>query len=206
MFEKFESWTLVSPGPPELFTASWNFWSQRGYRLMSTGPASFQGRSFYSRLGLYRVVDVTVVPAGTGAMVQFRYRADVSEAGAVGGVVAAVILFPVAVVGGAISWHQYETDFENERWAFWNYLTAQMHVAPAANTVAPLPPPPEATPVASAPAAAAPAPATSAPAATPAAAPLPSGGSPAPTGSCPACGKPLAGEGKFCHSCGAKIG
>ena len=234
MFEKFESWSFVSPGPAEVFASSWTYWGQRGYRMMSTGPSSFQGRSFQSRLGLYRVVDITVVPSGTGTVVQMRYRADVSEAGAAGGVILAVVLFPVAVVGGAISWHEYETDFQNERWAYWNFLSSQVHVAPATGTPVPQAPPPSAavpppsgSPIPSpAPAEAAPAlpastsaplpsssvaPQAQAPAAVPAPAPPPGSGpssSPPPSSApnCSSCGKPLAGEAKFCASCGAKTG
>ncbi len=203
MFEKFEAWTLLSPAADQVFNSSWAFWGQRGYRMLSTGPTSFQGRSFQSRLGLYRVVDVTVVPAGNGAVVQFRYRADVSESGAVGGVVLAVVLLPVAVVGGAISWHTYETDFTNERWAYWNFLSAQMHASLASGSVAPPPPSPGSAAVS------APAPAPTPPGApAPAGAPRPPPSTPAAPGAlgtCPSCQKPLAGEAKFCASCGTKI-
>lgn len=209
MFEKFESWTFSAPGPSELFQTSWKFWGERGYRLAATSPTSFQGRSFHSRLGLHRVVDVTILPSGAGAIAQLRYRADVTEAGAAGGVVLAVVLFPVAVVGGAISWHTYQRDFEEERWAFWNVLSRDGGAQPAPGTVIPVPPmtvagtPPPSAPPATNYAPGAPA-ATSPPPATP---PLPvtappSGGSPV----CKSCGAPLAGQGRFCASCGTAAG
>lgn len=177
VFEKFESWTFRSPAPTELFPAAWNFWAQRGYALHSTGPYALQGRSFQSRIGIHRVVDLTVLPSGTGTTVQLRYRADVSPEAAAGGVVAAVILLPLAVVGAAISWHEYESDWSRERWEFWNFLVTASKAEPA--TGVPTPTPPDAAPASA-----------------------PSG--PAPS-TCPACRAAVTGEGRFCSSCGAAI-
>ena len=185
VFEKFEVWTFQAPGASELHTASWQFWGQRGYNLRATGPGTFQGRSFQSKLGIHRVVDVTVLPSGSGGVVQVRFRADVREDVAVGGAVVAVLLLPVAVVGAAISWHEYETDWSQERWAFWNYLVGTARAAPVPNV--PIPPAPVA-PIGTG--------------------PLPSAGS-SPTApserNCPACGTPVSGAGKFCTSCGAAV-
>ena len=187
VFEKFEVWNFQAPDAGELHAASWQFWGQRGYGLRSTGPGTFQGRSFQSRLGIHRVVDVSVLPSGSGTVVQTRFRADVREDVAVGGAVVAVLLLPVAVVGAAISWHEYETDWSQERWAFWNYLVSTARASPVPNV--PVPPPPLAPP---------------------ATGPLPStpGGSPAPPSSerrCPACGAAVTGAGKFCTTCGAAV-
>lgn len=205
MFEKFESWNFSSPTPAELFPSAWNFWTDRSYRLVSTGPTSFQGKSFHSRLGLHRVLDVTVLPSGSGTLVQLRYRADVTEAGAAGGVIAAVVLFPVAVVGGALSWHTYEKDFQEERWAFWNHLTGSLKATPAQGTHAPAPPsvaPPPPPPPPSSGTASPPPPPPPPPASGPPG--LPDTSVPQPASPiCQACGKPLAGEAKFCASCGA---
>ena len=194
VFEKFEVWTFLLPGATELHEGAWRFWGERGYHLRATGPGAFQGRSFQSKLGIHRVVDVAVLPYGTGAVVQLRFRADVREDVAVGGAVIAVLLLPVAVVGAAISWHEYETDWSQERWAFWNYLVGTAQARPLPN--APMPPSPIPT-------------APGSPAA-PSAGPLPSRsdgafGPSSPRSHCPACGVPVTGAGKFCASCGAAL-
>ena len=187
VFEKFEVWTFQAPAATELHASAWQFWGQRGYSLRSTGPGAFQGRSFHSKLGIHRVVDVTVLPSGSGAVVQVRFRADVREDVAVGGAVVAVLLLPVAVVGAAISWHEYETDWSQERWAFWNYLVGTARASPVPNV--PMPPPP------SAPSPAGPLPST------------PGGPSPPPPSErrCPACGASVTGAARFCASCGAAL-
>ena len=181
VFEKFEAWTFQSPAATEMHASAWQFWGQRGYNLRSTGPGSFQGRSFQSKLGIHRVVDVTVLPSGPGSIVQLRFRADVREDAAVGGAVLAVLLLPVAVIGAAVSWHSYETDWSQERWAFWNHLVGSGLAKPAPNVLVP----PMTAPSPSA----------------------PSGAPPARTSEarCPSCGTPATGAGKFCASCGTAL-
>ena len=187
VFEKFEAWNFEWPGGTDLHASAWQFWGQRGYQLHPTGPGAFQGRSFQSKLGIHRVVDVTVLPSGSGAVVLLRFRADVREDVAVGGAVVAVLLLPVAVVGAAISWHEYENDWSQERWAFWNYLVSTARARPVAS--APVPPAP-------------PVPGGSGPPPTaPSSPPAPAG----PGVFCPACGAPVTGAGKFCSACGIAI-
>lgn len=199
VFDKFEAWTFATPAAPEISASAQTYWSQRGYQLQSTGPTAFQGRSFRSKIGIYRVVDVTVRSSGAGAVVHLRYRADIRPEVAAGGVVVAVLLFPVAVVGAAISWHEYERDWSEERWDFWNFLLRSAKATPATATPPPPPPPPALGSSPSSPPTAA--------ASTPAAPPS----SPAATrpvigaSVCPACAAPVTGEGKFCASCGAVL-
>ena len=184
VFEKFETWTFEAPAAPELFSAAWTFWGQRGYGLQSTGPTSFQGRSFQSKIGVHRVADLAVFAVGTGATVQIRFRADVRADVAAGGAVVAVLLLPVAVIGAAVSWSEYENDWSRERSDFWNYLVQVVKARPA--PAAPVPPPLVAPPM----------PSATAPPPVPSAA----GGI-----RCPSCGAPVSGAGKFCASCGAAI-
>lgn len=203
VFEKFETWNFQSPGPEEVFSSSWNFWGQRGYQLQSTGPTSFRGRSFQSKLGIHRVVEITVVPSGSAATVQIHFRADVRSDVAAGGVVVAVLLLPVAVVGAAVSWHEYERDWSQERWDYWNSLTTGTHAQPAPGST---PPPPPSSPLLgpTSPPPANPPPPPPPSSTSPAAAPAPPAAPPAPV-VCPSCGKAVTGEGKFCASCGQAI-
>lgn len=202
VFEKYETWNFERPGPADVFPAAWSFWNQRGYQLESLSGSAFRGRSFHSKLGIHRVVEVTVVPNSQGTTVQIHFRADVRADVAAGGVVVAVLLLPVAVVGAAVSWHEYERDWSQERWDFWNALTAQAKAQPVAGSV---PPPPPSSPLFG------PSPSAAPPAATP---PPPPPPAPADTAStpgvpaerCPSCQTPSSGEGKFCATCGAPMG
>jgi hypothetical protein len=142
MFEKFEAWSFSSPGSAEVFSRSMAFWQQSGYSVFPTGPATFQGRSLQPRLGFHRFVDVAVVPNGSGTMVQVRFRASVTDEGIVAGAVLGVVVWPVAVAGGAISWHEYEEDWQRARWAYWNFLVTALRAQPTSPSApAPSPPP-----------------------------------------------------------------
>ena len=212
VFEKFETWTFDSPAPPKVYSASWEFWGQRGYQLTSAGPVSFRGRSYQSKLGIHRVVTITVLPSDAGSSVQINFRADIRADVAAGGVVVAILLLPVAAVGAAISWHEYERDWSQERWDYWNYLTGKLMFAPGAGL---RPPPPPGSPLTTAlssppppPSAATSqgAPASSSPTAVSSAVdPASASGRTAHTvpANCPRCGAPCVGDGRFCASCGA---
>lgn len=203
VFEKFEAWSFQAPQAGALFSAAWNFWANRGYAVHSTGPTSLQGRSYQSKLGIHRVVDLTILPAGDGASAQLRFRADVRADVAAGGALVAVFLLPVAVVGAAISWHEYEMDWSRERWDFWNFLVGNAGAKPVPSLSPPGPPSSPITgPVSSTPPEGAPAP--------PPPPPVPAGASPtrgpgSASGTCSRCGAAVVGEGKFCASCGAPL-
>ena len=214
VFEKFEAWTFASPPAQRIFSSAWSFWGERGYQLQSTGGTSFQGRSYQSKIGIHRVVNITVLPADPGATVQVRYRADVRPDVAAGGVVVAVLLLPVAVVGAAVSWHEYERDWSQERWDFWRSLVNDAQAKPSPHAP---PPPPPIPPLLSSPAPSQPARAPAGVPPSPATADRAQPSSPSPTDRrppsptassadrCPACQVPVVGAGRFCASCGAPI-
>jgi hypothetical protein len=142
MFEKYEVWQFVRPSAPELLAHATAYWQQTGYAVTPTTSQTFQGRSVQPRLGFHRLVDITVLPAGEGAIVQLRFRASLTDEGLVAGAVVGVIFLPAAVVGGAISWHEYEEDWSRARSGFWNYLVGIAHAQPLTTASPPSPPPP----------------------------------------------------------------
>lgn len=122
MFDKTETWQFSEPGAEQLFAACWSIWSGMGYQLSSTSGTSFAAQSAHPTLGFHRIAEVTVTPAAAGAMVNVRFRAGVSKGGVAGGAVAAIVFWPVAAVGGALSWSQFEDDWKASRSIFWNAL------------------------------------------------------------------------------------
>jgi hypothetical protein len=147
VFEKYEAWPFSSPSSSTLFAQAMSFWQQSGYLVTPTSPQSFQGRSFQPRLGIHRLVDVTVFPSGSGATVQVRFRASVTDEGLVVGAVIGILALPVAAIGGAVSWHEYEQDWSAVRWGFWNFLIQTVRAVPLTpvSVIPPSPPPPSST-------------------------------------------------------------
>src|SRR5256712_13786160 len=61
------------------------------------------------------------VPGGSN--VDLTFSAQITDEGLIAGAVTAVFLLPVAVLGGAVSYAEYETDAQNLIVAFWQVLS-----------------------------------------------------------------------------------
>jgi len=140
VFEKREARPVLGVRRDELWPKVWDWWTRQGFQLSQTGPHRFHGTSFYSRIGLRRELDVILDEAGSATTVDLTFRASVTDEGLVGGAVTAVLFFPVAVLGGALSYSEYETDARNLMGAFWQFLSAAS--GPGGSGALPVPPPP----------------------------------------------------------------
>ena len=106
----------------ELWPKVWDWWSRQGFQLSQSGPTSMRGTSFYSNIGLRREFWLVLSEAPNGANVDLSLDAQITDEGLVVGAVSAVVFWPVAVVGGALSYSEYETDARNLMLAFWQYV------------------------------------------------------------------------------------
>jgi hypothetical protein len=101
--------------------AGW-FWRYRQFGITYTSPYSLRGGQFYSRLGLRQSVDVWAVDDGPNVGVEVTFSAELTDEGAVVGVVGALILLPITVAVGAVSYIEYENDAQRLMTEFWNYV------------------------------------------------------------------------------------
>lgn len=140
MFEKREVRSVPGIRRDELWTKAWDWWSRQGFHLTQAGPYRFHGTSHYERIGLKREFDIAIDEVSGGSSVDLSFRASLTNEGLVLGAVTAVFLFPVAVVGGAVSYTEYETDARNLMAAFWQYAySGAGQMPPAAQTMMPSP-------------------------------------------------------------------
>jgi len=114
----------VIPGvkTTDVWAKAWDWWQRTGFALAHLGPNQFTGSSVYSKIGLRREVEVRFTESNEALYVDVAFRARFTEAGVVGGAVAAVIFWPVAVVGGALSWSEYENEANALLASFWHFL------------------------------------------------------------------------------------
>lgn len=114
----------VVPGvrAADVWSKAWDWWQRAGFALQHMGPNQFRGTSVYSKIGLRREVEVRLTEANEALYVDLAFRAHFTEAGVVGGAVAAVLFWPVAVVGGALSWSEYENEANALLMSFWYFL------------------------------------------------------------------------------------
>ena len=122
MFEKREIRFFPGTRRDDVWTKAWDWWGRQGFHLTRTGPYRFHGSSYYTRIGLRREFDVILDEASGGTNVDLTLNAQITEEGLIAGAVTAVLLLPVAVLGGAVSYSEYETDARNLILAFWQFL------------------------------------------------------------------------------------
>src|SRR5512136_2219337 len=103
--------------------ASW-FWRSRNFGVNFTSPYSLHGEQFYSKLGLRRSIDVWAADEGENVGVDLSFSAELTDVGAVAGIAGLVILWPVALAGGAVSYIEYENDASRLMSEFWSYASA----------------------------------------------------------------------------------
>ncbi len=99
-----------------------DWWQRAGFAVYTVGPNHLTGASYYSKIGLRREVEVWVQEAHEALYVDVAFRARITDEGAVGGVAAAVLFWPVAVVGGAFSWSEYENEANALLASFWHFM------------------------------------------------------------------------------------
>ena len=140
MFEKRDVRSVAGVTRDALWSQVWDWWSRQGFHLSKTGPYRFHGSSFYSNIGLRREFDLVLTEDAGGCTLDLNFSARVTDEGVVLGAVSAVVFWPVAVVGGALSYTQYETDAQNLTMAFWQYVGSL--TSSGSRTAVPSAPPP----------------------------------------------------------------
>ncbi len=145
MFEKRDYRMYQGIKRENIYPQVCEFWSRQGFYVAQLAPFQIQGSSYYQKIGLRREFYLRMDEHQGNIYIDIFLRARITDEGAIGGAAAAVIFWPVAVVGGALSYHEYENDANALIYNFWMYvdqLTQQRGVYPNAwSPPAPLPPP-----------------------------------------------------------------
>ncbi|HEX9340211.1 MAG TPA: hypothetical protein VF992_03445 [Thermoplasmata archaeon] len=140
MFEKREVRFLTGTRRDVVWARAWDWWGRQGFRLTQTGPYRAHGSSRYARIGLRHEFDLILDEQGGGTNVDLSFHAQVTDEGLIAGAVTAVFLLPVAVLGGAVSYSEYESDARNLMIAFWRSIETSSADGPTP-TPSEVPPP-----------------------------------------------------------------
>ena len=184
LFTKHEHRVLAGITKEQAVQAAAWYWRSRQFGINFTSAYALSGAQFYSKMGLRQQLTVVCFDMGQGVGVDITFSAELTDEGAVVGAVGAILVLPVAVAVGAVSYLEYENDANRLLADFWNYMSSY---SPDAK-----PPPPSAFQ---------PSWAQEPAKAVPPAAPT----SPAKAPSCPKCKAPLDSDSRFCKRCGAKL-
>lgn len=122
MLEKREYRATPGAKVADVWPKAWDWWQRAGFALAHVGPNHLTGASVYSKIGLRREVELHLQEANDALYVDLAFRARLTDGGAIGGAVAAVVFWPVAAVGGALSWSEYENEANALFRNFWYFL------------------------------------------------------------------------------------
>lgn len=103
--------------------AAW-YWRSRQFGVSFSSPYALTGTQFYSKLGLRQQVLVSCFDMSTGVGVDVTFSAELTDEGALVGAVGAVLVLPVAVAVGAVSYIEYENDANRMINDFWTYMSS----------------------------------------------------------------------------------
>ena len=134
MFEKWERNTYPGVNAMTIHTHAFQWWNAAGFAVRETGPGQFRGIAA-RKWGLRREVNVSVKDINGTTVVELRMKANETTEGAVAGGIALVLLWPVAVVGGAFSYTKYESDALEQMSSYWYSLGAVAQMAPVDHRV-----------------------------------------------------------------------
>lgn len=123
MFEKRDHRVYKGVKIDAVWPQSMDWWTKSGFAVAQAGPGHLRGASYYSKIGLRREVEVRLQESKDELHVDLSFRAHITNEGAVGGAVTAVLLLPVAAVGGAISWYEYENEANMLIANYWQFLS-----------------------------------------------------------------------------------
>lgn len=103
--------------------AAW-FWRSRQFGVNFSSQYALSGAQYYSKLGLRQQISVWVSAEGGGAGLDVSLSAELTDEGTAAGLVGAILVLPLTVAVGAVSYVEYENDANRLIAEFWSYLYA----------------------------------------------------------------------------------
>jgi len=121
MFEKRDYRIYPDIDKEKIYPQVCDFWARQGFYVSQFGPYHIYGQAYHGNIGLRMEFDLRIYDVDDNTYLDLLVRAKVTDEGLVGGAAAAVIVWPVAVVGGAISYSEYEKGANALIGSFWTY-------------------------------------------------------------------------------------
>jgi len=122
LFTKQDQRTFANTTVESAVTQVSDFLRQARFYINFTAPTQIHAEQYFYKLGLKRVMDVEATRSPHGTTVSVKLSATLGDDAAVVGLIGAVVILPVAVAVGAISYIDYENDANALMASLWNYL------------------------------------------------------------------------------------
>jgi len=104
-----------------------DFWARQGFYVGQVSPFYIQGQSYHQKIGLRREFDIRIDEHEGDVYINLTFRATITDEGLAGGAAATIIFWPAAIVGGAVSYTEYEKDARNLIGTFWMFVDDITH-------------------------------------------------------------------------------
>lgn len=124
LFTKHEHRVLSGMTREQAVQAAAWYWRSRQFGVNFPSPYALAGAQYYSKMGLRQQVHVTCFEMGQGVGVDVNFSGELTDEGAVVGAVGAILVLPVAVAVGAVSYLEYENDANRLLIDFWSYMSS----------------------------------------------------------------------------------
>jgi hypothetical protein len=123
MLERREQFSLPAL-PKDLFPFVCDYWRVQGFQVSQPVELQMRGEHFRPKLGLRRVCDARLRESGGSTTVEVSFGAEITTEGAVVGAAAAMVFLPIALVGGAFSWAEFDSEATSMLGGFRQYTYA----------------------------------------------------------------------------------
>lgn len=120
-----------------------DFWARQGFYVAQISPFHIQGQSYHQKIGLRREFFLRMDEHQNNTYIDLSFQAKITDEGLIGGAAAAVIFWPVALVGGVLSYKEYEDDARNLMGSFWVFVDQITNRRGTFAQAPPTPPPPQ---------------------------------------------------------------
>ncbi len=122
LFTKHDHRPITEITKDEVMQASSYFWRFNNFGISFSSPYSMQGSQYYSKLGLRQSISLHLVDEGPQIGVDLSLSAELTDQGAAVGVIGAILVLPLTVAVGAVSYIEYDNDAQRLISGFWQYL------------------------------------------------------------------------------------
>jgi hypothetical protein len=143
MFEKRDFRMYEGVSKSQIYPEICDFWARQGFCVAQLSQFNIHGQSYHQKIGLRREFTLWIYEEGGKIYINLQLQARITDEGLVGGAAAAVIFWPVAVVGGALSYSEYEQEAKNLMASFWNHMN---QITGKSSVPVQSPPPPPSVP------------------------------------------------------------
>ncbi|OGS56585.1 MAG: hypothetical protein A3K60_02085 [Euryarchaeota archaeon RBG_19FT_COMBO_56_21] len=122
LFTKHDHRPIAEITKEEVMHAASYYWRFNNFGISFSSPYSMQGSQYFSKLGLRQSISIYLVEEGPQIGVDLSLSAELTDEGAALGIVGAILILPVTVAVGAVSYIEYDNDAQRLMNGFWQYL------------------------------------------------------------------------------------